>query len=97
MQTLMVPSDLRTKLGPDAADSLVTMFAHYHEFATDRFERRLTELSLDLRVEMERSRTDIRVEMERMRSDVVKWNLVFWIGQFAALTAVLSFLLGARS
>ena len=100
MHMLMVPPELRTKLGADAAEALGTMFAHYHEFATDRFERRLTEevstLRLELRVELERGLTGIRVEVERMRSDVIKWNLLFWIGQFAAVVTALTFMLNGR-
>jgi hypothetical protein len=85
METLVVPPELRIKLGPGASRELTEMFAHYHQFSTDRFERRLTELDLGL-----------RLEMERMRSDVIKWNLLFWIGQFTALIAVLSYMLDGR-
>jgi hypothetical protein len=96
VQRLIVPPELRTRLGVDASEGLVEMFGQYHQFATDRFERQLAESRLDLRLEIERGLTGMRVELERTRADAIKWNLVFWIGQFAAVTAVLSFMLDGR-
>jgi hypothetical protein len=46
------------------------------------FERRLTEET-----------SKIRVEMALMKFDIVKWNLLFWVGQLAAMTAILSLML----
>ena len=96
MQFLEVPPAVRARMGSEGSDQLVEMFAQYHRFATDRFERRMTEEISALRLEHERGRGDILVQMERMRGDVIKWNLLFWVGQFAALTAVMSFLLPGR-
>jgi hypothetical protein len=96
MQMLNVPPGLRTRLGQDASEGLIEMFAQYHEFATDRFERRLAEL----RGDFDRTHADglaqIRVEMANMRADVIRWNLVFWVGQFAAMMTALSFMLDGR-
>jgi hypothetical protein len=96
MQMLNVPPGLRTRLGQDASEGLIEMFAQYHEFATDRFERRLAEL----RGDFDRTHADglaqIRVEMANMRADVIRWNLVFWVGQLAAMMTALSFMLDGR-
>lgn len=61
------------------------MFARYHEVSTERFELKL-EKGLD----------GIRLEMERTRADILNWNFLMWVGQFAAITAVLSFMLGGQ-
>jgi len=92
MQVLVVPPELRQKLGADASKDLIEMFGVYHHFATDRFERRLIEEVSGLRVEF----AGFRADMERMRSDLIKWNLLFWIGQFTAMVAVMSYMLGDR-
>ena len=96
MKMLAVPPGLRAKLGPDAAEGLVDMFAQYHEFATDRFERRLTELRSEFHKDLTEGMAQIRVEMANMRSDVIRWNLLFWVGQFAAVVATLALMLDGR-
>jgi hypothetical protein len=35
----------------------------------------------------------IRLEMASLKFDLLKWTLLFWIGQLAALTAILSVML----
>jgi hypothetical protein len=83
---------VQARLGAEASEGLVDMFAAYQQFSTDRFERRLTQEVSGLRVEI----VQLRVDIERMRSDVIKWNLVFSIGQFAAMLGALQYMLGAR-
>ena len=58
------------------------MFADAHRIATESFERRLAE-------EMSK----LRLEMATMRFDILKWSFLFWIGQLAAMTAILSIML----
>ena len=96
VKMLAVPPELRSKLGPDASEGLVDMFAQYHEFATDRFERRLAELRGDFDRTHAEGLAQIRIEMANMRADVIRWNLVFWVGQFAAMMAALSYMLDGR-
>ena len=73
---------------------------HVLSVAAERFERRLaqeiTGLELRLTKEMHAGFAAIRQEMSDQRSDLLKWSLLFWVGQFAAFTAVLSFMLRAR-
>jgi hypothetical protein len=78
--------------------------------ATERFEARLTatcaELKADLRenivngdgalrVAVGEGLASIRDEMSRLRADVLRWSLLFWLGQFAALAAMFSILVRA--
>lgn len=81
MAVMVVPAPVRATLGADASEGLVEMFGLYQEFATDRFERRLTEdvsaLRLDVGTELREALTGIRVEMANIRTDMVKWCLLF--------------------
>jgi hypothetical protein len=63
---------------------------------TERFERRLAEEIAGLRIEMHTGFAALRKEMSDQRAELLKWSLLFWVGQFAAFTAVLSFLLRMR-
>jgi hypothetical protein len=96
METLTVPAPLRNRIGEGASEALVDMFAAYHQFATDRFERRLAQEVGALRVEMERMRGDIRSDMAAMKGDLMKWSLLLWVSQFAALLGALSYMLPHR-
>ena len=82
MDVLTVPALVREKLGEAGAHSLVTMFAEANRLATASFERRLGE-------EMSK----MRLEMASLKFDLLKWTFLFWIGQLAALTAILSIML----
>lgn len=52
---------------------------------TERFERRLVEEVAKL-----------RVELAKDRFEVVKWMFLFWLGQIAAMTAIVNFLVVRR-
>ena len=67
------------------------MFVHAHHLATVSFERRLSE-------ELVRLRSDMTNAMSNLKFDLLKWCFLFWIGQLAAMTAIMSLLLqGLRS
>ena len=68
------------------------MFAQYHELIDARMDLRFSEFRVGIQQEL----AGIRVEMERMRGDLIKWNLLLWTSQFAAMVAVMSYMLGAR-
>jgi hypothetical protein len=93
MSVRIVPAQLRGRLGNDASEGLVEMFAAYQEFSTDRYERRLNAEIAGLRLELHDGLAGIRQEMTHTRADLMKWTLLLWLGQFAALTAVLSYML----
>jgi hypothetical protein len=54
--------------------------------AGERFERRLAEEIGGLRVDMARQFAELRAEL-------LKWSFLFWISQFAAVSAMMAFLL----
>ena len=65
--------------------------------AGERFERRLAEEIGALRVDMAKEFASLRVEMAKefaeTRVGLLKWSFVFWIGQFAAISAMMALLL----
>jgi hypothetical protein len=65
------------------------------EMAAMRSELR-TEISTvgaELRTEMAAMGAELRTEMASTRFSVLMWAFVFWIGQFAAMSAMMTFLL----
>ena len=93
MPPTAVPGPLRLKPGEVASEGLEQMFAQHDVLVAERFDLRLLEIKLELRTELAQGLAHLRVEMERTRAEVIKWNLLFWIGQFAALIGVLSVML----
>jgi len=67
------------------------------ETAGDRFERRLTDEVGGLRQEiysaMNQLRIDLVKEIAGTRVELLKWSFLFWVGQLAGVTAIVSFLL----
>jgi len=59
----------------------------------ERFERRLIEEGAKFRIELTELGSTLRREMARDRFELLKWMFVFWIGQLAAMSAIMSFLL----
>ena len=93
MEHLVVPMALRVKLGEAGSEGLVDMFSAYQQFATDRYDKRLIQVEFALRQEFREGLGAIRVEMANTRTEMIKWTLVMWIGQFAALAGVMSYLM----
>jgi len=52
------------------------------ETASDRFERRLTEVEASL-----------RLDISRVHASLIKWMFVFWIGQFGVTLSVIAILM----
>jgi hypothetical protein len=86
MDILTVPAPLRARLGEDGAESLVTMFAEAHRIAMEVVERRLREMEKRFEHRLNERLSDLRVEL-------LKWSLLFSIGQLAAMTAILNLML----
>jgi hypothetical protein len=97
METLLVPRPLRDRLGDAGSDGLVMMFAEAHRIGTELLDRRIAEVSASFDRKLAEEMSKFRVEMiERMtdlKFDLLKWNFLFWIGQLAALTAILNMML----
>ena len=92
MSMLMVAPALRARIGADGSEGLVEMFSLYQQFATERYEHRLTQEVSMVRIEIERGLAGIRVDMERMQTTVVRWTVLLWFGQFAAIVGVLQYM-----
>ena len=96
-----VLSPLSARFGPDASKCLDDLLDaerrewsdHVLTVATERFERRLSEETAHLRVEIANLGSGLRQEMAKDRFELLKWMFVFWIAQLAAMTAIMSFLL----
>jgi hypothetical protein len=86
MKSLPMPGPVRLTLGDAVSDGLVDMFADAHALATESFERRLGD-------ELARMRLENNATLANLRSDLLKWSFLFWIGQLAAMTGILSLLL----
>ena len=92
---------LREKLGDDAMGGLQTFVDDAgHKWkddvlgiAAERFDRRLSEEVGALRLDMVKEFATLRTEMATSRFEMLKWAFVFWIGQFAAVSAMMTFLL----
>ena len=97
LDTLTVPAPIREKLGNAGSEGLLTMFADAHRIATESANRTVREaeerFAYRLNDEISKFRVDMVEPMADLRFDIVKWNFLFWIGQLAALTGTLSFLL----
>jgi hypothetical protein len=93
MELLVVPMAVRAKLGESGSEGLVDMFSAYQQFSTDRYESRVLQTEAALRQEFRDGLAAIRVELAETKAEVIKWTLVMWIGQFAALASVMAFLL----
>jgi hypothetical protein len=88
MDTLLVPAPLRNRLGEDASEGMVQMFAAYQEFSTDHFERRLAQEVGGLRLEMYQGFGSLRQDMSRMENRFLRWTLGIWMAQLAFETSV---------
>jgi hypothetical protein len=96
MEHLIVPMAVRAKLGEGGSEGLVDMFSAYQQFSTDRYEKRVILTEAALRQELRDGLAAIRVELAETKAEVIKWTLLMWIGQFAALAGVMAFLLRPR-
>ena len=102
-----VPAVVRTRLGDDATFGLVELLdAERKDWseqvlmtATDRFERRLTQeiglLRHEFHTSLQEGLAAIRAELATARVETLRWSFVFWIGQVAAVAALLAFMLRA--
>lgn len=92
MLTGPVPPALRVRLGVDASEDLVEMFTTQQALIAERFESRVVREASALRIELERGLANIRVDVERVQSSVIRWTVLLWFGQFAAIVGVLQYM-----
>ena len=92
-----VPPAVRTALGDEATFGLIELLdseekdwsQHVLATAADRFEVRLTHEAGLLRREVE----GLRADLGTTKVEILRWSFLFWIGQVAAIAALLSFML----
>ena len=106
------PAPLRDRLGPEATAGLIALIADAQKDWTaevigivgDRFERRLTEETSKLRIEMTQGFAGLRHEMAAgfaavhqemagQRFELLKWAFLFWVGQFFAVAGLIAVLI----
>jgi hypothetical protein len=100
-----VSEALRERLGPRAAHELEEHAEHLGtrwrddvlQTASDRFENRLTVVTAHFENRLTAEIAGLRLEMQKgfseLRVEVLRWSFLFWIGQLAAIAALLSFML----
>jgi len=86
---LNVPAALRVRIGDDAAEGLVDMFAS----AQAQSDVRLAEEICSLRVEMHQGMAQIRQEVATSRVEILKWMIGLWIVNLSATIGIISFML----
>ena len=88
-----IPAALRAHLGDDATFGTIELLDNERRdwsqqvlsTAADRFERRLSE-------DLGKFREDMIRELAVTRVETLKWSFVFWIGQVAAVAALLAYM-----
>lgn len=88
-----IPAALRAHLGDDATFGIIELLDGERRdwsqpvlsTAADRFERRLSE-------DLGKFREDLIRELAATRVETLKWSFVFWIGQVAAVAALLAYM-----
>ena len=98
-----IPSALRIKLGDDATFGLIeTLDSEQKDWservlatATDRFEVRLTQETGLLRREFHAAFETLRADIAASKVEILRWSFLFWIGQVAAIAALMSLMLRA--
>ena len=69
------------------------MFAEAHRIGTEQLDRRIAEVSANTDRKIGELRSELLLAMATLKFDLLKWNFLFWIGQLAALTAILGVML----
>ena len=49
-------------------------------------------LATEIRAEIKTSSAELRTEMAQFKTEIIKWMFLFWIGQLAAMFALIKFL-----
>jgi hypothetical protein len=98
-----IPAALRTALGDEGTFGLIELLDSEQKdwsekmltTASDRFETRLTQQVGGLRQELHDGLSAIRAELATVRVEMLRWSFAFWIGQVAAVGALMALMLRA--
>jgi hypothetical protein len=96
-----IPASLRTALGDEGTFGLIELLDSEQKdwsekmltTASDRFEKRLTQEMGGLRQELHDGVGAIRAELGSVRVEILRWSFAFWIGQVAAIGALMALML----
>jgi hypothetical protein len=61
--------------------------------ASVSFDRKVADASASFERRLGQETSKLRLEMAALKFDLLKWNFLFWVGQLAAMTAIMSLLL----
>jgi hypothetical protein len=102
-----IPAALRTAFGDEGTFGLIELLDSEQKdwsekmlvTASDRFEKRLTQEIGGLRQEFHSTLNDglgsIRADLASVRVEILRWSFAFWIGQVAAIGALIALMLRA--
>lgn len=93
MDVLNVAPPVREKLGDRGSDGLLMMFAEAHRIGNELLDRRMAEVSARFDKRLAEELSKLRLEMASLKFDLLKWSFLFWIGQVAVMTTILSWML----
>jgi hypothetical protein len=96
-----IPATVRNTLGDEATFGLIELLDSEEKewrdrvlaTATDRFEVRLTHETGLLRRDFHTAIDAVRADIAASKVEMLRWSFLFWIGQVAAIAALLSFML----
>lgn len=96
-----IPASVRTPLGDEGTFGLVELLDSEQKIwsekvlmtATDRFELRLTQESALVRKELHEGLGVIRADLASVRVEILRWSFAFWLGQVAAIGALIALML----
>ncbi|MBF0555910.1 MAG: hypothetical protein HQK96_15405 [Nitrospirae bacterium] len=100
MSVITIHRSIRERLGDEASEAFAALINDIDlgarkdaiAIAEERFERRLVEESSKLRLEIEKVRSELSSEISNSKAEIIKWMFLFWIGQTAAIFAIIKFL-----
>ena len=83
---------LRERLGDEGFEALDEMMRIWLEnlLTVERFESEMMQLKAVLRGEMQQLRADIRVDIADRSAELMKWAMVFWVAQAAAVAGIVA-------
>ena len=92
---------LRERLGEEPTRALVALVdeagaqvkGEVMDAVTERFGRMLAEECGKVRVAVAEQSARLEVRLVEQRAELLKWSFLFWIGQVAAMAALLAFML----
>lgn len=94
MEATQYAARLRERLGNDGYDALEEMIrvSQANLLTVERFDARLTselsQLRSELRGEMQQLRADIRIDLAERSAELMKWAMLFWVAQAAAVAGI---------